>query len=55
MDGEGDIHIIKMVGLELYSKKHVGRFFLGMWKRFRMTRVTMENSDIYILDKLINV
>lgn len=45
---------IKLVGLNPDSKKHVGKYSLGMRQRLGIAQVIMENPDILILDEPMN-
>lgn len=45
---------IKLVGLNPDSKKHVGRYSLGMRQRLGIAQAIMENPDILILDEPMN-
>lgn len=45
---------IKMVGLDPESKKHVGKFSLGMKQRLGLAQAVMENPDILLLDEPMN-
>lgn len=45
---------IKLVGLNPDSKKHVGKYSLGMRQRLGIAQAIMENSDILILDEPMN-
>lgn len=51
---EDIIQTIKMVGLDPYSKKHVGKYSLGMRQRLGIAQAIMENPDILILDEPMN-
>ena len=42
------------VGLEPLSKKHVGKYSLGMRQRLGIAQAIMENPDILILDEPMN-
>ncbi|KLE16322.1 ATP-binding cassette domain-containing protein [Clostridium sp. C8] len=46
--------VIKKVGLDPESKKHVGKYSLGMRQRLGLAQAIMENPDIYILDEPMN-
>ncbi|WFR57533.1 ATP-binding cassette domain-containing protein [Anaerocolumna sp. AGMB13025] len=43
-----------LVGLDPYSKKHVGRYSLGMRQRLGIAQAIMEHPDILILDEPMN-
>ena len=45
---------ISFVGLDPDSKKHVGRYSLGMRQRLGLAQAIMENSDILLLDEPMN-
>lgn len=45
---------IKLVGLNPDSKKHVGKYSLGMRQRLGIAQTIMENPDILILDEPMN-
>ena len=45
---------ISKVGLEPKSKKHVGKYSLGMRQRLGLAQAIMENPDILILDEPMN-
>lgn len=45
---------IKKVGLDPNSKKHVGKYSLGMRQRLGLAQAIMEDPDIYILDEPMN-
>lgn len=52
-----DEHIretIKLVGLDPDSKKHVGKYSMGMRQRLGIAQAIMENPDILILDEPFN-
>lgn len=46
--------VIKKVGLDPKSKKHVSKYSLGMRQRLGLAQAIMENPDIYILDEPMN-
>lgn len=46
--------IMEKVGLDSQSKKHVGKFSLGMRQRLAIAQAIMENPDILILDEPMN-
>lgn len=43
-----------MVGLDPASKKHVGKYSLGMKQRLGIAQALMEDPDILLLDELMN-
>ncbi|MFT3984354.1 MAG: ATP-binding cassette domain-containing protein [Lachnospiraceae bacterium] len=45
---------MKMVGLDPDSRKHVGRYSLGMRQRLGIAQAIMEHPDILILDEPMN-
>ena len=45
---------IRKVGLDPDSKKHVGKYSLGMRQRLGLAQAIMENPDILILDEPMN-
>ena len=45
---------ISFVGLDPDSKKHVGRYSLGMRQRLGLAQAIMENPDILLLDEPMN-
>ena len=45
---------MKTVGLDPDSRKHVGRYSLGMRQRLGIAQAIMENPDILILDEPMN-
>lgn len=48
------ISVIKQVGLDPYSKKHVGKYSLGMKQRLGIAQAIMENPELVILDEPMN-
>lgn len=46
--------VIRLVGLDPDSKKHVGKYSLGMTQRLAIAQAIMENPDILILDEPFN-
>lgn len=45
---------MKLVGLDFESKKHVGKYSLGMRQRLGLAQAIMEYPDILILDEPMN-
>lgn len=45
---------LRVVGLDPESKKHVGKYSLGMRQRLGLAQAIMENPDILILDEPMN-
>jgi ABC-2 type transport system ATP-binding protein len=45
---------IEMVGLDPDSRKHVGKYSLGMKQRLGLAQAIMENPDILLLDEPMN-
>lgn len=53
-DKQQIIDSIKSVGLDPNSKKHVGKYSLGMRQRLGLAQAIMENPDLLILDEPMN-
>lgn len=47
-------YYLKKVGLDPTSKKHVGKYSMGMRQRLGIAQAIMENPDIIILDEPMN-
>lgn len=45
---------IRSVGLDPSSKKHVGKYSLGMRQRLGLAQAIMEDPDLLILDEPMN-
>lgn len=45
---------IRKVGLDPHSKKHVGKYSLGMRQRLGLAQAIMEDPEIYVLDEPMN-
>ena len=54
IDDEQIKQAITTVGLDPESKKHVGKFSLGMRQRLGLAQAFMENPDLLVLDEPMN-
>lgn len=48
------VNVLKTVGLDPESRKHVGKYSLGMRQRLGIAQAIMEDSEILILDEPMN-
>lgn len=48
------LNVLKTVGLDPESRKHVGKYSLGMRQRLGIAQAIMEDSEILILDEPMN-
>ncbi len=48
------LNVLKTVGLDPESRKHVGKYSLGMRQRLGIAQAIMEDPEIFILDEPMN-
>lgn len=48
------IHTLELVGLDPYSKLHVGKYSMGMKQRLGIAQAIMEEPQILVLDEPMN-
>lgn len=54
IDDKKICEVIKTVGLDPKSKKHVGKYSMGMKQRLGIAQAIMENPELIILDEPMN-
>lgn len=54
IDNKSICRAMEMVGLDPTSKKHVGKYSLGMRQRLGLAQAIMEDPDILLLDEPMN-